>query len=135
MGSGRVCAPGPDGPSLADDGLSGGPGSAPRLRRSSDIRRALRTGASRSSGRVVLYVAPGEGPSRAAWITGKRVGSAVARNRARRLLREAWIALAPVVRGGYDLVMVARGPFRKAGAPELTAEIEELLRRAGLIES
>jgi RNase P protein component len=39
------------------------------------------------------------------------------------------------VRGEYDLVMVARGPFGKAGAPELTAEIEELLRRAGLIES
>jgi ribonuclease P protein component len=84
---------------------------------------------------VVLYVAPGDGPSRAAWITGKRVGSAVARNRARRLLREAWGAVAPAVRDGYDLVMVARGPFEKAGAPELTAEIEELLRRAGLIES
>ena len=63
------------------------------------------------------------------------MGSAVARNRARRLLREAWNALAPRVRGEYDLVMVARGPFGKAGAPELTAEIEELLRRAGLIES
>jgi RNase P protein component len=38
------------------------------------------------------------------------------------------------VRSGYDLVMVARGPFGKTGAPELTAEIEELLRRTGLIE-
>lgn len=80
-------------------------------------------------------MAPGDGPSRAAWITGKRVGSAVARNRARRLLREAWNAVAPGVRRGYDLVMVARGPFGSVGAPELTAEIEELLRRAGLIES
>lgn len=79
-------------------------------------------------------MAPGEGPSRAAWITGKRVGSAVARNRARRLFREAWRALSPGVSSGYDLVMVARGPFEKTGAPELTAEIEELLRRAGLIE-
>jgi hypothetical protein len=31
--------------------------------------------------------------------------------------------------------MVARGSFAETGAPELTAEIEELLRRAGLIES
>jgi hypothetical protein len=31
--------------------------------------------------------------------------------------------------------MVARGPLGKMGAPELTAEIEELLRRADLIES
>ncbi|HYZ11483.1 MAG TPA: ribonuclease P protein component [Actinomycetota bacterium] len=112
-----------------------GAGSAPRLRRSADIRRALRDGTSRSSERVVLYVAPGDGPARAAWIAGKRAGTAVARNRARRLLREAWSALAPEVRDGYDLVMVARGSFAETGAPELTAEIEELLRRAGLIES
>ncbi len=111
------------------------PGSAPRLRRSADIRRALRTGTPRATRRVVLYVAPGEGPSRAAWVTGKRVGGAVARNRARRLLREAWRALSPGVKRGYHLVMVARGPFGRTGAPELTAEIEELLRRADLIES
>jgi ribonuclease P protein component len=119
---------------LAAGARRAGAGSAPRLRRSADIRRALREGTSRASDRVVLYVAPGDGPTRAAWITGKRVGTAVARNRARRLLREAWRALSPGVRDGYDLVMVARGPFEKAGAPELTAEIEELFRRAGLIE-
>ncbi|MGH2764958.1 MAG: ribonuclease P protein component [Actinomycetota bacterium] len=95
----------------------------------------LRRGSPRGSRRVVLYVAPGDGPSRAAWITGRRVGGAVARNRARRLLREAWRALSPGVAHGYDLVMVARGPLGDARAPELTAEIEELLRRAGLIES
>ena len=63
------------------------------------------------------------------------MGGAVARNRARRLLREAWRVLAPGVVEGYDLVMVARGPFGNAGAPELAAEIEELLREAGLIEA
>jgi ribonuclease P protein component len=120
---------------LAAGARRAGAGSAPRLRRSADIRRALKQGTSRASDRVVLYVAPGDRPSRAAWITGKRVGGAVARNRARRLLREAWNALGPRVRDGYDLVMVARGPFGTAGAPELAAEIEELLRRAGLIES
>jgi len=111
-----------------------GVGSAPRLRRSSDIRRVLREGVPRRSRRVVLYVAPGDGPSRAAWVTGRRVGGAVARNRVRRLFREAWRALNPEVAEGYDLVLVARGPFGDPKAPELTEEIEELLRRAGLIE-
>ena len=83
---------------------------------------------------MVLYVALGDGPARAAWVTGRRVGGAVARNRARRLLRAAWRMLAPVVADGYDLVMVARGPFGQAKAPELAEEIEELLRQAGLIE-
>jgi ribonuclease P protein component len=81
-----------------------------------------------------VYVAPGHGPARAAWVTGRRVGGAVARNRARRLLREAWRALAPGVEEGHDVVLVARGPVGRARAPELTEEIEELLRRAGLIE-
>jgi ribonuclease P protein component len=83
---------------------------------------------------VVLYVALGDGPARAAWVTGRRVGGAVARNRVRRLLREAWRKLAPVVADGHDLVVVARGPFDRTKAPELAEEIEELLRQAGLIE-
>jgi ribonuclease P protein component len=67
-------------------------------------------------------------------VAGRRVGGAVARNRARRLLREAWWALAPGVEKGHDLVLVARGPFGDARAPELIDEIEGLLRRAGLID-
>jgi ribonuclease P protein component len=95
----------------------------------------LRTGSSRTSERVVLYVAPGAGPPRAAWVTGKRVGGAVARNRARRLLRETWRSLAPRVREGHELVFVARGPFGDVRAPELTEEIEDLLRGIGVMRS
>ena len=58
----------------------------------------------------------------------------MARNRARRLLREAWRAVAPGVEEGHDLVLVARGPFGRARAPEVIEEIEGLLRRAGLID-
>ncbi len=35
---------------------------------------------------------------------------------------------------GHDLVLVARGPFGRARAPELIEEIEGLFLRAGLIE-
>ncbi len=121
------------GRSLAGDGRRAARASAPRLRRSEDIRRVLRTGLSRRSGRVVLYVAPGDGPSRAAWVTGKRAGGAASRNRARRLLREAWRVLWPRVRENHDLVLVARGPFGKARSPEVTEEIEDLLAQADLI--
>lgn len=99
------------------------------------MRRVLRTGSPRTSERVVLYVAPGAGPPRAAWVTGKRVGGAVARNRARRLLRETWRSLAPRVGEGHELVFVARGPFGDVRAPELIEEIEDLLRGAGVMRS
>jgi ribonuclease P protein component len=117
---------------LAGAGAKAGPDSPPRLR-SPDIRRVIREGTSHRSERVVLYVAPGEGPARAAWVTGRTVGGAVARNRARRLLREAWRALAPEVEVGHDLVLVARGPFGRARVSELIEEIEGLLRRARLM--
>lgn len=111
------------------------PDSALRLRGTGDIRRVLRAGPFRRSRRVVLYVAPGVGPSRAGWVTGRRVGGAVARNRARRLLRESWRALAPKVEEGHDLVLVARGPFGRIRTPELIEEIEGLFGEAGLIET
>jgi ribonuclease P protein component len=118
---------------LADDGRRAGPSSAPRLRRPRDITRVLRTGSPVRSSRVVLYVAPGAGSSTAAWVTGKHVGGAVARNRARRLLREAWRLLASRVSAGYELVLVARGPFGEAKASEVLEEVEGLLRRAGVM--
>ncbi|MGH2710950.1 MAG: ribonuclease P protein component [Actinomycetota bacterium] len=97
------------------------------------IRRALREGTPHRSERVIVYVALRPGLSRAAWVTGKRVGGAVARNRARRLLREAWRALWPGVAEGFDLVLVARGPLGGSKAPELIEEIRELFTDAGLM--
>ena len=79
---------------------------------------------------MVLYVAPGGGPPRAAWVTGRRVGNAVVRNRARRVLREAWRTVWPRVQDGVDVVLVARGPFGDARTADLVEEIEELLTQA-----
>lgn len=82
---------------------------------------------------MILYVAPSEGEARAGFVTGRRVGGAVQRNRARRLLREAWRALAPRVQGGHDLVVVARPTIEGARAQTVTADLGTLLARARLI--
>lgn len=57
----------------------------------------------------------------------------MARNRARRLLREAWHTLASRVRDGHELVLVARGTFGDPKASELIEEIEDLLTQAGVM--
>jgi ribonuclease P protein component len=80
-----------------------------------------------------VYVAPGAGKARAAWIAGRKVGSAVARNRARRVLRDAWGALAHEVLAGSDVVMVARPGIRGAKAQDLVEEVARVLGRAGVI--
>ncbi len=80
---------------------------------------------------MVVFVAPGSG--NVAFVAGRRVGGAVTRNRARRILRAAWRELAPRVREGYDVAVVARGVIRGAKTRDLVAEMEELLVRARVI--
>jgi ribonuclease P protein component len=78
-----------------------------------------------------VFVAPGSGT--VAFVAGRRVGGAVLRNRARRVLRAAWRELAPKVGDGYDVALVARGTIRGARTHELKPEVEGLLSRAQVI--
>ncbi len=57
------------------------------------------------------------------------------RNRARRLLRQAWWQLAPRLRNGHDVVLVARRPLVGVKAPQLAREIEVLLEKAGVMRT
>ena len=77
---------------------------------------------------MVVFVAPGAGS--AAFVAGRRIGGAVLRSRARRILRAAWRELADEVEDGYDVVVVARAAIVGARTQELVAEVAELLSRA-----
>jgi ribonuclease P protein component len=82
---------------------------------------------------MVVFVAPGSG--RTAFVAGRRVGGAVLRNRARRILRAAWRELAPQVRDGFDIAIVARGAIRGSKTQDLVAEMEDLLTRARVMRA
>lgn len=82
---------------------------------------------------MILWVAPGSGAVAA--IAGRRIGGAVQRNRARRILRAAWRDIASRVREGSDIVLVARNSIRGAKADDLIEEITGLCRRAGVSRS
>jgi ribonuclease P protein component len=105
-----------------------------RLRRSSDFDRVRARGRSWSSRHVVVSVLENDlGRNRYGFAVGRRVGDAVARNRAKRLLREAVRALHPDLRQGYDMVIIARNSFRpELTMPELAGQVAELVARAGL---
>jgi ribonuclease P protein component len=81
--------------------------------------------------RMVVLVAPGSGTT--AFVAGRRVGGAVSRNRARRILKAAWREVAPRAREGYDIAFVARGAIRGSKTQDLVAEMEELLTRGGVM--
>lgn len=80
---------------------------------------------------MVLFVAPGS--DGLAVVAARRVGGAVERNRARRILRAAWRQVAPQVMDGMDVVLVAREAIRGARTQDLVAEMTELLPAAGLV--
>ena len=77
---------------------------------------------------MIVFVAPGTGS--VAFVAGRRIGGAVLRNRARRILRAAWRELANEVGDGYDVVVVARAAIVGAQTQDLVAEVGELLSRA-----
>lgn len=82
---------------------------------------------------MVVFVAPGSGT--VAFVAGRRVGGAVLRNRARRILRAAWRELEPTVLEGYDIALVARASIHRARTHELVTEVEKLLSRARVARS
>lgn len=95
--------------------------------RSAQIRRMYAQARTLHGTSVVLFLAPGTGGY--AVVAGRRIGGAVARNRARRILRAAWRQVTPQV--GQDAVLVARQAIRGRKTQELVAEMTELLRRGG----
>ena len=72
--------------------------------------------------------------NRYAFIAGKRVGNAVARNRTKRLCREVIRKLHPRLTPGYDLVVIVRGEAAELPSYEMSrAILERLLTRARLL--
>jgi ribonuclease P protein component len=67
---------------------------------------------------------------------GRRVGGAVARNRVKRVLREAFWSLAERVPADHDYVIVARADARgldeREGAAGVERELAELVAKIGL---
>jgi len=67
----------------------------------------------------------------------KRLGSAVDRNRIKRVLREAFRAHSGSLRGNVDLVLIARAPMAELleanGFKAVEEKTVEVLRKASLI--
>jgi ribonuclease P protein component len=116
-----------------------------RLTSAADFERVQREGRSHAHPLVVLIACrrsagpreqdvPAFGPpTRCGFAAGKSVGTAVARNRAKRLLREAVRKRAPQLAPGWDLIFIARAPLAKVKLGQAQEAVDNLLRRANVV--
>ncbi|MCG0238455.1 MAG: ribonuclease P protein component [Firmicutes bacterium] len=97
--------------------------------------RVYEEGRSVANQAAVLYAVRTRAPeSRVGFAVGKKLGSAVVRNRAKRRLREAVRLLWPVIKGGGAFVVIARRPALDMPFSELLRKTAELFRRAGFLK-
>ena len=84
---------------------------------------------------LVTYVRKNRlGTPRAGITTGKKLGGAVVRSRCRRVIREAYRALLPRIRGGWDFVFVARARTASLKSTDIRRIMEAQLQAAGVLD-
>lgn len=105
------------------------------LKNRSDFDRLHKKGKSVGSRFVVLvYIKNGLEHNRRAFLSSKKVGNAVSRNRARRLMREAYRQIESTLITGYDLLFIARNTITDSNCKcaDVKKSIEAAVSRAGL---
>ena len=106
------------------------------LTRNNEFARAYRRGKSLVSPMLVTYVNKNYvGYTKVGITSSKKIGNAVARNRARRVIRAAMLEVLPKNVGGYDIVFVARGITANKKSWQVKEAMQEHLTKLGIIKN
>jgi ribonuclease P protein component len=113
-----------------------------RLKHGSQFRHAYEHGRKFIGRLFVLYVvddppqrpmATGPAVRAVGVVTSRKVGNAVTRNRARRLLREAYRLNKQKLKNNLQMVMVARSAMNGRRLQDVEAELLRMFRVAGIL--
>ncbi len=106
------------------------------LRRKKEFRYTYRAGKSCGGNLLSLvYVKNRTKEAKIGFSVSKKLGNAVVRNRVKRRMREAVTPLIPSVKGGRNLIFIAREPILDAPFLSIRESMLALLLRAGLLEA
>lgn len=104
------------------------------LKENREFRRAYSRGKSYVSPDLVTYIIKNNNNNlRIGITTGKKLGKAVERNRAKRIIRAAYRDISSRLRTGYDIVFVARTKtlFRKS--TDILLSMKKHFKDAGIL--
>ena len=105
------------------------------LKRHKEFRYTYRVGRSVSSPLFTLVYAKSRSETiRIGFSVSKRVGNAVQRNRAKRRMRACITPLLGTLKGGRNVILIAKPEVLNAPFCELQTQLETLLVRAGARE-
>jgi len=108
---------------------------AKRLKQGRDFTRARQVGQRAVRGCLIANwrCLPAGAPTRLGVVTSRKIGGAAVRNRARRLLREAFRLHQTELTQPMDLVLVARPSIVGRGWAEVEKDFLATMRQAGLM--
>lgn len=104
------------------------------LKENKDFRRLYYRGKSDAASCLVTYVMKNRlGETRVGITSGKKIGNAVKRNRARRLIRAAFSIYEDRLNGDYDIVFVARTKTAQVKMQDVQKQMEDQLKKLGVL--
>lgn len=104
------------------------------ITRNNDYKRLYARGKSFASPTVVCYVQKNRRPCiRIGITTSKKIGNAVKRNRARRVIKESFRHILPEIEGNWDIVFVARTRTSLVKCDVVQKDMQKILKQAGVV--
>ncbi len=105
------------------------------IKENKDFSKLYRKGKSFVSPVLVTYVLKNKTNNlRYGITTGKKIGNAIKRTRARRVIRAAYYELYPQLKQGYDIVFVARGKTPYVKSQIICKAMKQHLKSAGVLK-
>lgn len=105
-----------------------------KIKENRDFRRAYKKGKSFVCPYIAVYVNKNRSKNVRLGITaGKKIGNAVCRNRAKRVIFAAFRSFAGEITPGYDFVIVARTRILSVKSTDVALSLKKILHSAGVL--
>ena len=103
------------------------------IKENREFRYAYKRGKKVVSSHIVLHYVRNRSETNKLGITVAKLRTAVERNRAKRLIRECYRAQFKDIRGGYNVVIVARSKMADATYADVERDMAYCIRKSDLI--